>query len=273
MSEGLLSAPVSVMVPLPLSHAAPLTAPLPRAHLWRTSETDRRRRSSDFLRRPISGPIANTEVSGALKSRGISRSGPSSPNVPHTVLIRPLPAIPRHAPASEDGTPAPLSSMRTQPDRRARENNTESTVAMESRGLSRTMPSSPRVPHPPPWITYVPQRAPASEDRAPATPSSMRTQPDRRMRQNSNTSGLSTEWMSSDHDSITTVGTVRPHITPNPTRDMAVRASIVLERLGSIAEVLPPSPELGANLMRKDSGVLGKDDLVYMPVRGAKNMF
>jgi hypothetical protein len=62
-------------------------------------------------------------------------------------------------------------------------------------------------------------------------------------------------------------------MTPNPMRDLELRASIVLERLGEIAEppVAPPTPELNANLVRQDSGVLGKDDLVR--VRRAKSVY
>ncbi len=221
MSEKLQSDPVMVMVPPPLSGAAPLTAPLPRTHLHlrppenhaSTSGSDRGRQSSDgsaLHRRPDTSPVDF----GAMQSRRPSRSMPSSPRAPFTFLPAPA-AIP---------------------------------------------PSAP-------------QRARASEDRAQAPRSSM---PDRHTRDNSTASGMSTGWITSEDESrdsyIKTVGTVQPRMTPNPTRDLAVRTSIVLERLGDIVEppAPPPSPEQGL-LVRKDSGVLGKDDLVR--VRRVKSVY
>ncbi|KAI9450093.1 hypothetical protein BJY52DRAFT_1419696 [Lactarius psammicola] len=150
--------------------------------------------------------------------------------------------------------------------------------AIQSRRPSRSMPSSPREPftfHPaaaaiPP---SAPQRARASEDRVHALQSAM---PDRHARDNSTASGLSTEWITSEEESrepyIKTIGAVQRRMTPNPTRDLAVRTSIVLERLGDVIAppAPPPSPEQGL-LVRKDSGVLGKDDLVH--VRRAKSVY
>ena len=227
MSEKLLRVPVSAMDPLPLSRpatpTAPLTAPLPRTHprppenYTSTPAGDEgRRRSSNFSvlnRRSVTSPMASTVDSGAMLSRGSSRSVPTSPRVPHNF------------------------------------------------------------PLPPASIPRVPQRAPASEYRVPAFRSSMRTRPDRHAREISTASGLSTEWITTEDASIKGIGTVRPRMTPNPTREMSVRASIVLERHGEIAEPPPPppTPEPGANLVRKDSGVLGKDDLVR--IRRTKSVF
>ena len=157
--------------------------------------------------------------------------------------------------------------------------STVDSGAMQSRALHRSMPSPPRVPDdfrvppPPTGIPRAPRRALASEDQTPASQSSTRTQPERRTTETSPASGLSTEWITSEADSIKAVGAVQPRMTPNPTRDLAVRTSIVIERLGEIVEPPspPPAPDLGANLVRKDSGVLGKDDLVRM--RRAKSVY
>ncbi|KAI9438039.1 hypothetical protein H4582DRAFT_1952276 [Lactarius indigo] len=154
--------------------------------------------------------------------------------------------------------------------------------AMQSRRPPQSMPSSPRGP-----VSFLPvlattppsallQRARVSEERARALRSLSRSEPDRHARDNSTASGISTGWIASDGDDresyIKAIGAVQPRVTPNPTRDLAVRTSIVLERLGDVVEPLPPppSPEQ-ALLVRKDSGVLGKDDLVR--VRRAKSYF
>jgi hypothetical protein len=151
------------------------------------------------------------------------------------------------------------------------------------RGPSRSMPSSPRVPHafiPPFAVTLppsVPQRAPAPEDQADTLRSSTtRSGIHSDRRDNSTASGLSTEWISSEDSpseayiNIKTIDSVQ--LTPNPTRDLSVRNSIVLERLGDIVgPSTPPTPEVECTLVRKDSGVLGKDDLVR--VRRARSVY
>lgn len=71
---------------------------------------------------------------------------------------------------------------------------------------------------------------------------------------------------------IKIVGAVRPRVTPNRAYDVAVRDGIVPDPRREIAELpppLPPASEQGSYLVRKDSGVLGKDDLVR--VRRAKS--
>ncbi|KAH8978628.1 hypothetical protein EDB92DRAFT_2119174 [Lactarius akahatsu] len=152
---------------------------------------------------------------------------------------------------------------------------------MQSRRPPQSMPSSPRGP-----VSFLPvlattppsasRRARVSEERARALQSLSRSEPDRLARNNSTASGLSTEWIASDDDDresyIKVIGAVRPRVTPDPTRDLAVRTSIVLERLGDVVgpPAPPPSPER-ARLVRKDSGVLGKDDLVR--VRRAKSRY
>jgi hypothetical protein len=145
------------------------------------------------------------------------------------------------------------------------------------------MPSSPRVPHAfiPPFAATlppsVPQRAPAPEDQADTLRSSTtRSGIHSDRRDNSTASGLSTEWISSEDSpseayiNIKTIDSVQ--LTPNPTRDLSVRNSIVLERLGDIVgPSTPPTPEVECTLVRKDSGVLGKDDLVR--VRRARSVY
>ncbi|KAH8990896.1 hypothetical protein EDB86DRAFT_3080174 [Lactarius hatsudake] len=152
---------------------------------------------------------------------------------------------------------------------------------MRSRRPPQSMPSSPHGP-----VSFLPvlattppnvsQCARVSEERARALQSLSRSERDRLARDNSAASGLSTGWIASDDDDreshIKVIGAVQPRVTPDPTRDLAVRTSIVLERLGDVVgpPAPPPSPER-ALLVRKDSGVLGKDDLVH--VRRAKSRY
>ena len=164
--------------------------------------------------------------------------------------------------------------------------STASTLDSETRHIlrpSQSMPSSPHVPHAfiPPFAATlppsIPQRAPAPEDQADTLRSSTtRSGIDSARRDNSTASGISTEWISSEDNpseeyiNIKTIDSVQP--TPNPTRELSVHNSIVLERLGDIVgPSTPPTPEQGASLVRKDSGVLGKDDLVR--VRRARSVY
>jgi hypothetical protein len=218
MSERMQSVPVSATLSPPRTGAAPLTEPLPQIHLWPPPENytnlsapNKGRRRSDVTmsrRRPID----NAVDSGALQSREPSRSMPSSPRGPDTLI------------------PA----------------------------FALTPPS-------------VPRRALVS-----ALRSSTRSD----VRDNSTVSGVSTEWVSSDDSpretyvNIKTVDSVQPHVTLNPTRDLSVRTSIVLERLSYIVgpSAPPLTPELGGGLVRVDSGVFSKDELVRMR-RRAKSVY
>ena len=224
-------------------------------------------------------------------------SGPVSAVLPAlrpdaSPLTEPLPRIHIRPPENQASTSGSdkgrRSSNSTTLHRRTMTSSMAVTVdsgSLRSWGASRSMPSSPRVPHthipafsvvPP----RVPQRVPASEDQAHALRSSTRSELDSNVRDNSTVSGLSTEWISSEGNpreayvNIKTVDSGQPQVTQNATRDLSVRTSVVLERLGDIvgpSPPPPPTPELVGGLVRKDSGVLGKDDLVRM--RRAKSVY
>jgi hypothetical protein len=168
------------------------------------------------------------------------------------------------------------SSVVTMPHRRPRATAVESG-ALDSRESSRSMPSSPRGPDAlVPTFALTPRnvlrRTPPSEDRGSALRSSTRSD----VRDHNTVSGISTEWISSDGSpreanvNIKTVDSGQPHVT---TRDLSVRTSIVLERLSGVVgpSAPPPTPELSGGLVRKDSGVLSKDDLVR--IRRAKSVY
>jgi hypothetical protein len=112
MSEHIQSVPVSAVLPPSRADAAPLTEPLPRIHLWPPPENhvslsgnDKGRRSSDVIM-PHRRPIESAVDSGALQSREPSRSMPSSPRAPDTLIpafaLTP-PTVPRRTPAPENG--------------------------------------------------------------------------------------------------------------------------------------------------------------------------
>ncbi|KAH9046608.1 hypothetical protein EDB84DRAFT_1465598 [Lactarius hengduanensis] len=199
-------------------------------------------------------------------------------------LTEPLPRMHFRSPENHASTSGNEGRRRSSdgfaPHRRPVTNPVDSG-AMQSRRPPQSVPSSPRTP-----VSFLPvlattppsalERAHVSEERARALQSLSRSEPDRLARDNSAASGLSTEWIASDDDDresyIKVIGAVQPRVTPDPTRDLAVRTSIVLERLGDVVgpPAPPPSPER-ARLVRKDSGVLGKDDLVR--VRRAKSRY
>ncbi|KAH9028979.1 hypothetical protein EDB85DRAFT_1968615 [Lactarius pseudohatsudake] len=199
-------------------------------------------------------------------------------------LTEPLPRMHFRPPENHASTSGNEGRRRSSdgfaPHRRPVTNPVDSG-AMQSRRPPQSVPSSPRTP-----VSFLPvlattppsalERAHVSEERARALESLSRSEPDRLARDNSAASGLSTEWIASDDDDresyIKVIGAVQPRVTPDPTRDLAVRTSIVLERLGDVVgpPAPPPSPER-ARLVRKDSGVLGKDDLVR--VRRAKSRY
>jgi len=232
MSEHLQSGPVSAVLPPPRPDTAPLTEPLPRIRI-RPATDDA---SGDKGRRSYDVPMLHRK----LRRKRITSS-------------------------------------------------TASTADSETRhiwGTSRSMPSSPQVPHPfiPPFAATlppsVPQRVPAPEGRATRTlrSSTTRSGLDDNPRDYSTASGLSTEWISSEDSpsetniNIKIVDSAQPQVTPSPTHDLAVRPSIVLERLGDIVgPSSPPTPEQGSGLVRKDSGVLCNDDLVRM--RRARSVY
>jgi hypothetical protein len=200
-------------------------------------------------------------------------------------LTEPLPRIDLRPPPENLASLSGSSKRRrrtvvTMPHRRPRESAVDDSGALDSREHSRSMPSSPRGPGiliPAFALTpsAVPRRAPPSEDRGSALRSSTRSD----VRDHSTVSGISTEWISSDGSpreadvNIKTVDFGQPHVTPKPTRNLSVRSSMVLERLSGIVgpSAPPPTPELSGGLVRKDSGVLGKDDLVRM--RRAKSVY
>lgn len=220
------------------------------------------------------------------------RSVPASAVLPPPLmdaapLTEPLPRINLRPPPEEDTSLSGSDNMRrssvvTMPHRIPIAS--ADSEALQRREPSRSMPSSPRAsdtlipafaltPHPLPR-----HRAPPSEDRG----STLRSTSQSDVRDHSAVSGISTEWISSDASprepqvNIKTVDSGQPQVTPGPnssTRDLSLRTSIVLERLGEIVgpSAPPPTPELGGGLVRKDSGVLSKDDLKRM--RRAKSVY
>ena len=211
---------------------------------------------------------------------------PPPPLTDAAPLTEPLPRIDLQPPPEDDASLSGSdkrrrSSVVTMPYRRPMAST--DSEALQRREPSRSMPSSPRAsdmlipafaltPH-----TVPRHRALPSEDRPYALPSSTRSV----VRDHSTVSGVSTEWISSDASpkeaqvNIKTVDSGQPQVTPGPnsTRDLSLRTSIVLERLSEIVgpSAPPPTPELGGGLVRKDSGVLGKDDLKRM--RRAKSVY
>ncbi|KAH8981376.1 hypothetical protein EDB86DRAFT_3247689 [Lactarius hatsudake] len=222
-------------------------------------------------------------MSEKLRSRPVSMVVPP-PLSNVAPLTAPLPRMHLRPPDNHASTSGNEGRRRSSDGSAPHRRPVRSTVdsgEMRSRRPPQTMPSSPRGPVSflPEFATTPPnasQRARVSEERARSLQSLSRSEPDRLARDNSAASGLSTEWIASDDDDresyIKVIGAVQPRVTPDPTRDLAVRTSIVLERLGDVVgpPAAPPSPER-ALLVRKDSGVLGKDDLVR--VRRAKSRY
>ncbi|KAH9077560.1 hypothetical protein EDB83DRAFT_2344371 [Lactarius deliciosus] len=222
-------------------------------------------------------------MSEKLRSRPVSMVVPP-PLSNVAPLTEPLPRMHLRPPNNHASTSRNEGGRRSSDGSAPHRRPVTSTVdsgEMRSRRPPQSMPSSPGRPVSflPEFATTPPnasQRARVSEERACALQSLSRSEPDRLARDNSAASSLSTEWIASDDDDresyIKVIGAVQPRVTPDPTQDLEARTGIVLERLGDVVgpPAPPPSPER-ALLVRKDSGVLGKDDLVRM--RWAKSRY